>query len=129
MYAKIEDMVTHRVTIGMGTNKDFYLSIGMSTMEVERSDVDGGWYEKNFAPMKSEIVKHKEQTVARISELLSYLTSTDWYCARYVDTGVDIPAEVKERRASARIEIDKLRAEIEILAQCTENVPIDVEHP
>lgn len=32
----------------------------------------------------------------------AYLASTDWYCARKVDTGEEIPTEIVTKRAEAR---------------------------
>lgn len=54
----------------------------------------------------------KEKAEMRSAELQAYLSNTDWYCARFVDVGVEIPAEVKARRQSAREEIDELRAKL-----------------
>lgn len=55
------------------------------------------------APTPEEI---KEE---RIRELQQYLNDTDWYAVRYAETGVEIPAEVKQKRAEAREEISRLR--------------------
>lgn len=43
-----------------------------------------------------------------IQEAKDYLASTDWYCARKVDEGTDIPAEVSAKRAEARETIRSL---------------------
>lgn len=51
----------------------------------------------------------KEKTRRRISELESYLTSTDWYVIRFADTGEEIPADIKTKRQEARDEISRLR--------------------
>ena len=51
MYAKIIDEKTKQVSIGTGTNVDYYRSIGMSEMEVEQA-YDGQWYLKGYAPEK-----------------------------------------------------------------------------
>ena len=48
----------------------------------------------------------------RIAELESYLSSTDWYAIRESETGIDIPADVKQARADARAEISNLRGDI-----------------
>ena len=50
-----------------------------------------------------------EQKQARINELQSYLSDTDWYAARLAETGVKIPKDIKHARADARIEISLLR--------------------
>jgi hypothetical protein len=55
------------------------------------------------APTPEEI---KEE---RIRELQQYLNDTDWYVARYSETGVEIPEEVKQKRKEAREEISNLR--------------------
>lgn len=46
-----------------------------------------------------------------IASLMAYLSSTDWYVARYAETGTAIPDEVKTARAAARVRIDELRAQ------------------
>ena len=51
MYAKIENEETKQVSVGTGTNVEFYRSIGMSEMEVEQA-YDGSWYLKGYAPEK-----------------------------------------------------------------------------
>lgn len=55
------------------------------------------------APTPEEIARQ------RIDELESYLTSTDWYAIRYADTGVEVPADIKQQRQLAREEISTLR--------------------
>ena len=49
---------------------------------------------------------------SRIAELESYLASTDWYAIRESETGIDIPADIKQARADARTEISTLRGDI-----------------
>lgn len=61
-----------------------------------------------------QIVRNAEPTTnelneRRISELENYLNSTDWYAARYAETGVEIPADIKTARQEARDEISTLR--------------------
>jgi len=36
---------------------------------------------------------------------LHYLSSTDWYVIRELETGVPIPQEIKDLRAAARLQI------------------------
>lgn len=61
--------------------------------------------------------KQKLEMETRLTELHTYLDSTDWYCARYIDAGVEIPVEVKEQRQMAREEIDELRERLTLLEQ------------
>ena len=51
MYAIIINEETKQVSVGTGTNVEFYKSIGMAEMEVEQA-YDGSWYVKGFAPEK-----------------------------------------------------------------------------
>ena len=46
-----------------------------------------------------------------ITQAQYYLSATDWYAVRYAETGVEIPEEVKVKRAEARSEISRLRGE------------------
>lgn len=59
-----------------------------------------------------EIIKNPSEDVIgqKIDKLKDYLDSTDWYVVRFAETGVEIPEEVKDKRAEARAEIDRLRA-------------------
>lgn len=63
---------------------------------------------RNEEPTESEIVQK------RIMELESYLSSTDWYAVRFAETSIEIPAEIRQQRQSAREEISRLREELEI---------------
>ena len=53
----------------------------------------------------------KEEEIAKgnLFELTHYLISTDWYVIRFVEEGIPIPTEVKEKRHQSRCEISKLR--------------------
>lgn len=53
MYAKIVNQETKQCDVGLGTNIEYYKSIGMTEQEVEQS-YDGSWYLKGFAPVKPE---------------------------------------------------------------------------
>ena len=70
--------------------------------------------ERPHVPTEEEELR--EEIEARIAELQEYLRSTDWYAIRFADSGVEIPASVKQARQEARGEIDTLRAELEALA-------------
>ena len=48
-YAKVINETTKEVEVGLGTNKDFYKSIGMTYMSVEQA-YNGLWYETGYAP-------------------------------------------------------------------------------
>lgn len=50
-YAKIQNEETKACSVGLGTDTEFYKSIGMTKMDVEQA-WNGGWYLKGYAPEK-----------------------------------------------------------------------------
>ena len=60
MYAKIINEETKQCEVGIGTNAEFYKSIGMTEMEVEEA-YDGSWYLAGYAPAKPEPTKEEQQ--------------------------------------------------------------------
>ena len=78
------------------------------------ADIESLHYETLTAEEKLEydIRKEEELKQSRIVELESYLASTDWYAIRESETGIDMPADIKQARADARTEISTLRGDI-----------------
>lgn len=52
-YAKIINEKTKQCEVGIGTNTEFYKSIGMTEMDVEQA-YNGQWYVKGYAPAEPE---------------------------------------------------------------------------
>jgi len=52
-YAKIIDDETKECEVGLGTDAEFYESLGMTEMEVEEA-YTGNWYLEGYAPVKPE---------------------------------------------------------------------------
>ena len=50
-YAKVINEQTKECEVGVGTNTEFYKSIGMSEMDVEQA-YNGHWYLVGYAPVK-----------------------------------------------------------------------------
>ena len=73
-YAKIENEETKVCSVGIGTDTEFYRSIGMSEMEVEQA-YNGQWYLKGCAPEKPAEEKEAEVRAVRNQ----YLEQTDKY--------------------------------------------------
>ena len=69
-YAKIINEETGLVEVGLGTNSEFYQSIGMVQMDVEQSDVDNLWYITEKCPHKSDEEKLREAKEAKYKEAL-----------------------------------------------------------
>lgn len=63
-YAKIENEETKVCSVGLGTDTEFYRSIGMTEMEVEQA-WNGQWYLKGYAPVKPQEVKEHEARAER----------------------------------------------------------------
>lgn len=63
-YAKVMNEETGLCEVGLGTNVNYYISIGMCEMDVEQSEVDNNWYTKDMCPHytpeeKEEIEKER----------------------------------------------------------------------
>ena len=63
-YALVEDEKTKICSVGIGTDEEYYKSIGMSEMEVEKA-YDGQWYLKGYAPEKPTEQKAAEARAER----------------------------------------------------------------
>ena len=85
-YARILNDETKLCEIGTGTNVEFYQSLGFIQQDVEQSDLDGQWYLKGYAPMKTDEQKAQEEA-ERIAML--NLTAADVERAIYKAKGLD----------------------------------------
>ena len=63
MYAKIVNEETKEVSVGLGTDVEFYKSLGMKEIDVEQA-WNGNWYLKGYAPEKPE--QTIEEQVAKL---------------------------------------------------------------
>lgn len=75
-YAKIIDNETKACQVGSGSNIDFYKSIGMSEMDVEKA-YNGIWYLSGFAPVQPE----QERILAEIKQLEETITPRNYRAA------------------------------------------------
>ncbi len=57
-YAIIKEEETKRCDVGLGENKEYYQSIGMTEQDVEQS-YNGNWYLVGYAPQESTEEKNK----------------------------------------------------------------------
>lgn len=72
MYAKIINETTKKCEVGLGTNTEFYKSIGMEDLEVEKA-YDGSYYLKGYAPIQNL----DELKSDKLSELTSITSKFD----------------------------------------------------
>lgn len=106
-YAKLENEETKVVSVGLGTNTEFYESIGMTEMEVEQG-YDGQWYLQGYAPQKpkelveAEIQAQLTDAVQRVldNKAKELIYDNCLSVCSYIDTGVaKFDAEGKAFRA------------------------------
>ena len=67
--------------------------------EVQQYIADGGIVEEAYTAEELEAIELAKSK----SEAQAYLNNTDWYVARYGETGVAIPDYIKAKRAEARL--------------------------
>lgn len=60
-YAKIINEETGLCEVGIGTDYNFYESIGMIELDVEQSEIDNFWYLAEKCPHKSEEEKRQKE--------------------------------------------------------------------
>lgn len=95
-YAKIVNEETKLCDVGIGSNNEFYKSIGMEVMDVEQA-YDGQWYIVGYAPKKPESMIIQE----RIDELKQKLADADYWGQKYLDgeyTEEEWQEKVKQRK-------------------------------
>ena len=84
-YAIILNDKTGECSVGLGTDEDYYKTIGMEEMDVEQSDVDNGWYLKSKCPhlTPEEIAQRERERLDQLS-----LTKREVFLALYRDKGI-----------------------------------------
>lgn len=70
-YAQIVNDKTGLCSVANGANIEFYKSLGMVELDVQKSDVDGNYYLSSKCPMKSDEQKNKEE-----QDRINHLTCT-----------------------------------------------------
>lgn len=106
IYAKVINKETKQCEVGLGTNEQFYQSIGMSKMNVEKA-YDNNWYLSGYAPQKP----HNDIILDQIKELEGQITDRNLRSAMLGDEF----ATNKITRIEAQIEA--LREQLEEVEQ------------
>lgn len=107
-YAKIINEETKQCEVGVGTNAEFYKSIGMSEMEVEQA-YTGDWYIKGYAP--EEPIAEKNEKI-KAERQARYVAESDPLRLDYDEAlarGQDNAEELKEQWLASK---DKIREEL-----------------
>lgn len=108
-YVRIDEKTGRCLDIGEGSDIQFYKSIGFTEQEVEQSDVDGNWYLKGYAPMKTDEEKAQEEA-ERIAMLK--LTRGDVFRALLLAKGITR---------------EQLRSQLEVMPASTQEETIKKE--
>lgn len=110
-YAMITDEVTGAVSVGIGTDAQYYQSIGMTEMDVEQSEVDLQWYLTEKCPHYSETQLLIQQYEKEINSYKQKLADSDYKAIKYAEG--EISAEdyqpIKVERQSHRSRINELQ--------------------
>lgn len=111
MYAKIINEKTKLCEVGVGTNAEFYKSIGMTEMDVEQA-YNGQWYVKGFAPVQPEPTEY-EKAQERIAVLKAEIASVDYKQFKYLrgELTAEEWEEVKTYIQARTAEINELESE------------------
>ena len=123
-YAKVINEETKLCEVGLGTNKAFYQSIGMTELEVEQA-YDGNWYVLGFAPVKPEPTIEEQNEEIRATRESLYRATSDYLKADYdeaVARGADNVEELKQKWLESK---DKIRAENPYVVEEGEEVPTE----
>lgn len=109
MYAKIINEETKLCEVGIGTNAEFYQSIGMTEMEVEQA-YDGGWYVKGYAPEKPAPTK-EEQSEKRATAYQQEVDPITSHIQRLRDKEQtpEIVAEIEQLIAERDAKVEEIR--------------------
>lgn len=110
MYAKIINEETKQCEVGVGTNAEFYKSIGMTEMDVEQA-YDGSWYVAGFAPVKPEPT-HEEIAQARASDYQAKVDPITAHISRLRDKEQteEVVAEIAELIAERDAKVEEIKA-------------------
>lgn len=100
LYAKIEDESRKTVSVGTGTNIDFYESIGMTLMDVEQG-WDGSWYVAGYAPAKPKDVAEAEALAQAKAERAAAVASITVTVDGMVFDGDEVAQERMARTVTA----------------------------
>lgn len=103
-YAKVINEETKQCEVGLGTNEQFYQSIGMTKMDVEQA-YDKSWYLSGYAPQKP----HNDTILDQIKELEEQITDRNLRSAILGDEWAtnkitQIEAQIEELRKQLEVE-------------------------
>lgn len=107
-YAKITNQETKQCDVGIGTNIDFYVSLGMTEMDVEQA-YNGSWYVSGYAPQPSIEEQNEE---IRQQRKARYEVESDPLCLDYDEALAREQDNAEELKQEWLASKDKIREEL-----------------
>ena len=98
-YAKIVNEETKQCEVGIGTNTNFYESVGMTEMDVEQA-YNGFWYVKGYVPEKPE-PSYAEKRLAEYPAIGEQLDMIYWDQVNGTHLWQDKITEIKNKYPKA----------------------------
>lgn len=77
-FAKVVNEETKECQVGIGTNSEFYIKIGMTEQDVEQCAWNGSWYLAGYVPQEPE----EHAKAKQIAQLKAQLADVDAKSAR-----------------------------------------------
>ncbi len=114
-YAKVINAETKQCEVGVGSNTEFYQSIGMTEKDVEQCEWNGKWYLTGYCPAKPEPTK--EEKIAILKQELATLDEKSIRSVRAKIAGTataeddQFLAQLEEQAENLRQQIKDLQGE------------------
>lgn len=112
MYAKIINEETKEVSIGTGTDINYYMRIGMEEMDVEQA-YNSRWYIKGYAPAKPEELIKQEQ-ICLYKKQLDEIDLRSIRPSRAIQSGTGTQEDI-DKLASLEAQAEERRQKIKAL--------------
>ena len=84
-YAKVINEEKKLCQVGLGTNTEFYIKIGMTKQDVEQCEWDGNWYLSGYVPEKPEPTK--DEKIAQYKQELIEIDEKSIRSLRAIQSG------------------------------------------
>ena len=94
-YAKIENETTKECSVGLGTDVEFYQSIGMSPIDVEQA-WNGNWYVTGYCPVEPE-KSYVEKRQAEYPSITDQLDMIYWDRVNNTNLWQEKITQIKEK--------------------------------
>lgn len=120
-YAQIIDNDKKTVSVGIGTDVDFYKSIGMKEMEVEEG-YDGQWYIAGYAPIQPL----DELKTDKLAALKAERDNKEVEPIEYNGNSFDYDEKARDRINAAIIALELAGAEATLAWTCADNTDATV---